>query len=325
MAQPIPRARVLRLFGGAIVAAAVPGPLRTRRTFGKPDRGHAPSECLPHPDCSKYPGLPVPCCCPGPRPGTVFDGRCGEPGSTCCCYHDANGTPNGAGTCPPGYRCGNGFSEPSCVCLTPCGLGDSCCREDQECCLSAASRSKFCCRKDGCCGSKCCAEDEKCAFDANHVPRCLPLCKWNELNRSRQRHYDPQRECCTRHGVTDKYPIRQYAWCRDTRVPHKGYKPTANGCGTKDHPVPNRFGRANFKPACDAHDLCYDICGKSKAACDDQFCQAVTAACHAAYRRGTRGLSACLARADDYCVGGSLGATLVGAYDDAQSKACDCC
>jgi hypothetical protein len=159
----------------------------------------------------------------------------------------------------------------------------------------------------------------------NNVPKCQPLCTWHQLNRTRHQPYDRETECCTKHGVTKKYPIHYFNWCEETRVPHKGFKPSSNGCGTKEHPVANRFGKANFKPACDAHDICYGTCGKPKSECDERFCNAVHAACRAAYRKGTRGRAACLDRANDYCLGGSLGSTVVGAYDDAQSEACDCC
>lgn len=329
LAKPMPRSRALRLVGGAFVYGAIPG-LRsrwpaaaraysagatpTRRAGECFDEGpYQPFlfNCRPHtrtpgPVCEPSPVAPVPDCC--------------DDGEKCCTDGPRTLFGNGYYCCPTSCECSKGR-----CCPPGAGCIDKCCASGQTCCLSAASRSHFCCRSGGCCGSKCCSEHEECEFDANNVPRCVPVCVWHELNRTRRRRYDPARECCTRYGVTDKYPIRQFAWCEDTRVPHKGHKPTANGCGTKDHPVPNRVGRANFKPACDAHDLCYETCGKPKAACDERFCTAVKAACRAAYRRGTRGLSACLDRADDYCLGGSLGATLVGAYDDAQSKACDCC
>jgi hypothetical protein len=107
-------------------------------------------------------------------------------------------------------------------------------------------------------------------------------------------------------------------------VPHPGFKPTSNGCGPKGGPrISNTFGKANFKPACVAHDRCYDTCRAKKAECDARFFRAMTTACGNAYPPRSAGRRRCIAEARD-----RYDAVLIlghGAYDDAQSQACDCC
>jgi RHS repeat-associated protein len=49
--------------------------------------------------------------------------------------------------------------------------------------------------------------------------------------------------------------------------------PSKNGCGAegKLDIVPDNFGLWNFGPACDAHDICYGVCGNSREDCDSKW------------------------------------------------------
>ena len=71
--------------------------------------------------------------------------------------------------------------------------------------------------------------------------------------------------------------------CRSGKSQCPNYHPRCNGCGPDDWKgklVPNRpFGMANFKPACDTHDLCYGNCGKEKDSCDKAFLVDMQSAC----------------------------------------------
>lgn len=60
-----------------------------------------------------------------------------------------------------------------------------------------------------------------------------------------------------------------------------------NGCGPsswKVDVVPDGFGRADFRPPCDDHDVCYGADSPvSRAACDDAFRTGLEDACDEAY------------------------------------------
>jgi len=122
-----------------------------------------------------------------------------------------------------------------------------------------------------------------------------------------------------------KYPISRLYYCPN-RAPRPGFKPEPNGCGTKEHPVQAKFGLADFTAACNAHDTCYDTCNSGERICDDKFYEAMKAECARAYPvKNSTGQKTCLSHASDYRYGGGIGSKLLGAYDDAQSKACQCC
>ena len=61
----------------------------------------------------------------------------------------------------------------------------------------------------------------------------------------------------------------------------------ANGCGASGSWIakitPNKPAGANFKDACDKHDICYDTLGASKQQCDNQFYNNMLSACSATY------------------------------------------
>lgn len=63
---------------------------------------------------------------------------------------------------------------------------------------------------------------------------------------------------------------------------------TPNGCGTETgllwglgspRVVPQGFGGADFRPACNQHDLCYGTLGVSRSFCDDQFSRDLMRSC----------------------------------------------
>jgi stigma-specific protein Stig1 len=114
---------VLRLIGGAVVAAAVPT-LRPRSALGRSLRPQLSTACPP--TCAEP--FPFVCSCPGATPGTCLN-QCGVAGSTCCCFGTA-----GAAACPPGTRCGRP-GEQTCPCVgTKCASG--CCKDGEECCAN---------------------------------------------------------------------------------------------------------------------------------------------------------------------------------------------
>ncbi|KST69396.1 hypothetical protein [Mastigocoleus testarum] len=64
----------------------------------------------------------------------------------------------------------------------------------------------------------------------------------------------------------------------------KTYRTKGCGSGASWYFVPNspRFG-ANFKPACNNHDICYETKGKSKSSCDKRFLFEMKSACRRKY------------------------------------------
>lgn len=69
------------------------------------------------------------------------------------------------------------------------------------------------------------------------------------------------------------------------RMPDAILPSGACGTGRSSGLVPERWGNANFNPACENHDKCYDTCGNSKEHCDDVFRNEMHDACHSAYSR----------------------------------------
>ncbi|MFO0896673.1 MAG: hypothetical protein U0836_04510 [Pirellulales bacterium] len=47
--------------------------------------------------------------------------------------------------------------------------------------------------------------------------------------------------------------------------------------------MPEQFGDADFTPACEAHDSCYETCGREKSDCDSQFLGHLRDACRNGY------------------------------------------
>jgi len=256
--------------------------------------------------------------CGGERiAGCVY--RC-EPGEECCKSSDRYGVV-GAGCCPVDTMCGNGY--PSCPCKIPCGPeGLTCCSvKDQEVCLQSTNADgEVCCPPERSCNGECCPEGEECIRG-----ECKPYCR-NERARGVTRVYDPETQCCTKNGIERKYPIRNFENCRETRVPRPGFKPKGGGgCGPEGGPqVPNGYKKASFLRACRLHDRCYDTCRSKRSECDEKFTKRMKNACKNTYPvPGTRNRVRCMRRAELY----SDAVTALGsfAYDEAQSKACQCC
>jgi RHS repeat-associated protein len=79
--------------------------------------------------------------------------------------------------------------------------------------------------------------------------------------------------------VSGMWPSSQPC-CKKKKLIQKHGKPfETNGCtGVPDAPYhPNAY---SFKSACDAHDICYEICGASKAGCDVSFLNDMLTICN---------------------------------------------
>lgn len=259
LATPLPRRRALRLLGGAIVVAAVPG-LRSRSASA--------------------------------------------------------GVARAAAQCPPG-------GQQTCEQQFPGNGKMDCCK------IAPPSENYQCCRAGKCCGGPCCGADEFC-IDM----KCIPGCKFDHPVLGREvRPYDPKTQCCTPRGVQPKFKDFSARVCKETLRPRpksEKYKPTTNGCGSKDFDVPDTWpaegkGRkANFTPACNTHDVCYGTCKRDKDACDKAFCRDLLKACKKTWPdaddRKRRG---CETEANLYCAGAILAADKE--YWNAQEEACHCC
>lgn len=142
LAEPMPRRRVLRLFGGVIVAAAVPGSAlaRPRRRGALCVAGETVCQTSPtkYTCCNEF----NPVCCKSPSALL-----CCKEG--CSCGTDARGYPDCV-RCP---RCAKGFQE--------CGKS-GCCEPGKVC--ASTSGDVLCCRRgEAGCGSRCCARGLRCA------------------------------------------------------------------------------------------------------------------------------------------------------------------
>jgi hypothetical protein len=112
-----------------------------------------------------------------------------------------------------------------------------------------------------------------------------------------------------------------------TKKPKPGNVPSSNGCGPEGGSIkiPQGYGNADYTPACNNHDICYEDCQKPKSACDDDFYTGMKQACAAAYAGVLNSLkrAGCYERAYVYYKAVS------NFGDDAwiagQNKACKCC
>ncbi len=283
LAEPVSRRGALRIAAGAVVAAAVPG-LR-------PSLAGA----------SRF------------TPGRLLNTPCDTPG-----------------ICVKGTTCGLELPDRNgtIMCLKGCCIGAS---DSQAVCCKTMTPfpSAWCCSKGyrcdlesrrciGCppgqfsCGKECCPPGEKCCAPTKLMPKA--------------RCYDPQAQCCTPvKGVVPKQPMTKLEWCPNRKA-KKNHKPRANGCGPEGGVVsaiiPNRFMGANFKPACDDHDICYETCRQSKTYCDRRFLKLMRKECEDVYGSGLR-RQWCKAQAVNYHIAVSQGGG--DAYEAAQRDACDCC
>jgi hypothetical protein len=173
VARPMPRSRALRVLGGALVSAAVPG-LVPKRAVAAPLKGCDPKACGTNTVCGiKFlEGCTLACCSKsnpicftwmGVDRWTPIGGLGGY-----CSAHAAVGTEAARVVCccPPGSKKGNLPSEPPCMCDEPCGPKKLCCARDQYCSRSGCTDcDSFLARRAGAekCGKGCCSPKEFCA------------------------------------------------------------------------------------------------------------------------------------------------------------------
>ena len=113
-------------------------------------------------------------------------------------------------------------------------------------------------------------------------------------------------------------------------VPDPDYPgPTSNGCGDDSwlgRVVPNSpLGIANFKPACDAHDICYGTCNNCKADCDSNFYNSMCMICDSVYSGWWRAPWRLECKTLALIYYGAVRSGAGGAaYESAQKAACKC-
>jgi hypothetical protein len=154
LAKPMPRSRAVRLFAGALVAAAVP--MARPGLKGATAGSLHPATCDDPGTCSN-PSFPKVCGCDF-LAGCYRD--CCAPGDTCCKRPNPSGTgpPCEKACCPKGTRCGDpAAGEP--ICVAGCegtSCGTTCCKEGEYCCSRTFSfKAPHCCeyedaKKDAC-------------------------------------------------------------------------------------------------------------------------------------------------------------------------------
>lgn len=101
LAAPMPRRRALRLVGGALATAAIPGALRSTAAEARPAVGKFTTLC--NPKCNA--ANPVKCVCP--TKFGCFNAGCGMPGSATWCRAGGGNSVSGRGTpghCEQGVR-----------------------------------------------------------------------------------------------------------------------------------------------------------------------------------------------------------------------------
>jgi thiol-disulfide isomerase/thioredoxin/uncharacterized membrane protein YphA (DoxX/SURF4 family) len=286
LTTPLPRRRALAA-GGTVLAAAVLGTRRAppARAQGGPVVPGGPCE---YPQPGTW--------CVGPGWPTLAEAICLPLGALCC----PGAVPgHGIGGCHPAQTCCH-FPDGRGACCgcpdfarTPCGQNPN----------SPAGVPRVCCSSsETCCGSgadaECCPAPGRCVTDANGRATCRPCAD----------------------TITD------LAECPD-RVQRS--TPTVNGCGGAGTPQVvtdflDRFKEANFRPACDAHDICYGTCTRRQAECDARLLNDLRAICRATYsvdefeRRGV-----CLSQARAYYR--AVSASGRDFYERAQREFCQCC
>ena len=112
-----------------------------------------------------------------------------------------------------------------------------------------------------------------------------------------------------------------------TKRPKEGNVPTSNGCGPEGGSIkiPQGYGSADYTGSCNAHDVCYEECGKGKVSCDEEFRDDMYESCAQTYPGALNSLFrlGCYERAFAY-----YQAVLRfgdDAWSAAQQKACECC
>jgi hypothetical protein len=134
-------------------------------------------------------------------------------------------------------------------------------------------------------------------------------------------------QCCGSGGApVAKSPIANLADCPD-RVSKPGFVVDENGCGTKEHPLPHNYGKAEFTPVCNVHDDCYGSCPNDKQACDNQLLSSMDAICVNRFNRLSDLPDKIACRQFVRGIGGKALSTKIAqdAYDRAQKDGCQCC
>jgi hypothetical protein len=145
--------------------------------------------------------------------------------------------------------------------------------------------------------------------------------------------YNPETTCCLlepRPRRVPRHPVQDLDACPELG-PYEHHVPMANGCGPEgalvggidvpDDPAP---GCPPFTPACNAHDLCWDMCRNSlghKLGCDLDFFNNLNQVCQGC--SNALAAAACRELAKVYAA--AVGGGGFGAYEAAQKQACQCC
>ena len=97
--------------------------------------------------------------------------------------------------------------------------------------------------------------------------------------------------------------VRQTSSSR-RRVPDALLPSGACGSGWNEPFVPDRFGDADFGSACQAHDSCYETCGREKSDCDSRFLGDLRDSCRSGYSGWWQGpgREACFVVAETYAL-----------------------
>lgn len=207
-----------------------------------------------------------------------------ETGRTCCPRpHD----PNIQTVCPSGD------------CCDPCNPASSQCGSDGYCHPGAVAAADSCCPGGVVCGNDCCRKGQQCLSPPAVANG--PLC----------------------YACPDS--ITNLAQCPN-RV--QSGNPSQNGCGPEGTTPAitnflNRFGEANFKPACNAHDTCYGDCRRSQESCDAEFRDRLKSICIATYPDNFDERGQCIGRSKDYYL--AVRTRGRDAYEKAQRENCQCC
>jgi hypothetical protein len=225
----------------------------------------------------------------------------------------------GLGFCYAGnsqYSCDQAVPPPgtTTACCAPGGVGYCCPTGTSTCCPGTDTVLSHCCDAAHTCQITGSVTGN---FDAYCVAAVCGGSAFNGLT-----------QCCSpvSNQPVPKTPIANLADCPN-RVANPNHTPTSNGCGTTDHPLPNHYDGAQFTPACNDHDICYDTCGNVKATCDQTFIAAMKAICDSTFPKMLQAMDkiACetlTSQLGRLAINSSFG---VKAYDAAQMEACQCC
>ncbi len=203
---------------------------------------------------------------------------------------------------PPGTTTGCCFGSVSFCCPTGTSV----------CCPGADTTDNHCCNAAQTCQITGSVSGN---FDAHCVAATCGGTSFNGLT-----------QCCSplSNQPVPKVPIARLGDCPN-RVPLPGHVATSNGCGTKEHPLPHNFGPAEFTPACNDHDICYDTCPNPKSTCDQAFVKAMQTLCLQSFGKADPRLYMCIQAAAaiaTLAINSSFG---IDAYNTAQIAACQCC